>query len=347
MATNLSELTNLIYPNVTGLKKIKKKVRFYVWAATNGKAINAMTTLFAQKNLKPILANNPEILEKPLKPYLCVNWSSADRIQHLTEHYQFIEQTFGAYSNAVISAKGITILAFNSLTEQKYRLQLYRGASREGGMGIRLVNDKNQNIYSLACNISGSESKTMHIGMLQGPAETLENRHELIKELTKSLHGLRTKSLLVEMALMLARVLGISEVKAISNKGHIYQALRYIGSKRSSVSFNYDGLWAEFEATQLDPYFFGLATFTARKDPLTLKKSKRKMYTKRYQWLDDTEVNMMTNLAPWLASTHEHNALKQVVNTVEKNEVMNAIKNTEKTTVNSAIESSQSSEYAV
>jgi hypothetical protein len=298
--TNLSELADLIYPKSKGLKKIKKKARFYFWAATNGKAIEAMTTLFANDNLKPILANNPEILEKPLKPFLCVNWSNSERIKHITEHYQYIDNTFGENSNAVISSKGITILDFESLNGDTYRVQLYRGASREGGLGIRLVNDKDQSVYALACNISGTTTKTMHIGMLQGPRDSIEDRHALIKVLTKSLHGLRTKSLLVEMALMLARVLGVDEVKAISNKGHIYQALRYIGSKRSSVTFDYDGLWDEFEATKIDTYFYGLPVFTPRKDPLTLKKTKRKMYTKRYQWLDESEVTMANNLTPWL-----------------------------------------------
>jgi len=284
------------------MKKIKKKARFYFWAATNGKAINAMTTLFADDNLKPILTNNPEILEKPLKPFLCVNWSNSERIKHITEHYQYINGIFGDNSKAVISSKGISILDFESLSGETYRVQLYRGASREGGLGIRLVNDKDQSVYALACNISGTTTKTMHIGMLQGPAEAIENRHALIKELTKSLHGLRTKSLLVEMALMLARILGVSEVKAISNKGHIYQAIRYIGSKRKSVTFDYNGLWGEFEATEIDLYMFSLSVFTPRKDPLTLKKTKRKMYTKRYQWLDDSEIAMATNLAPWLVN---------------------------------------------
>lgn len=300
--TNIAELANLIYPNAKGLNKIKKKARFRFWAATNSKAISAMTTLFASENLKPILISNPEILEKPLKPYLCVNWSSSERVKYLTEHYQFIDETFGNHASAVISIKGINLLDFESLSGQTYRVQLFRGARREGGLGIRLINDKGQSIYSLACNISGTHSKTMHIGMLQGASDAVENRHALIKELTKSLHGLRTKSLLVEMALMLARVLGIEEVKAISNKGHIYQAIRYIGSKRNSVTFDYDGLWDEFEATKIDPYLFALNLSTARKDPLTLKKTKRKMYSKRYLWLDESEVAMATNLTPWLIS---------------------------------------------
>lgn len=312
--TNLSELAELIYPKNKGMKKIKKKARFYFWAATNGKAIKAMTTLFSNEHLKPVLANNPEILEKPLKPFLCVNWSNSERIKHITENYQYINDTFGKHSGTVISGKGITILDFESSSGETYRVQLYRGASREGGLGIRLVNDKDQSVYALACNISGTTTKTMHIGMLQGPRDSIEDRHALIKVLTKSLHGLRTKSLLVEMALMLARVLGINEVKAISNKGHIYQALRYIGSKRSAVTFDYDGLWDEFEATKIDPYFYRLPVYTARKDPLTLKKTKRKMYTKRYQWLDDSEITIAKNLTPWLMKPP---AIHATYNTVE------------------------------
>jgi uncharacterized protein VirK/YbjX len=150
----------------------------------------------------------------------------------------------------------------------------------------------------------------------------------LIKVLTKSLHGLRTKSLLVEMALMLARVLGVDEVKAISNKGHIYQALRYIGSKRSSVTFDYDGLWDEFEATKIDTYFYGLPVFTPRKDPLTLKKTKRKMYTKRYQWLDESEVTMANNLTPWLMNPP---AIQSSANIIDSaiNSTDNTVENTQ------------------
>ena len=33
------------------------------------------------------------------------------------------------------------------------------------------------------------------------------------------------------------------------------------------------------------------------------------MYIKRYQWLDDSEIAMATNLAPWLMSTAIHNTV--------------------------------------
>jgi hypothetical protein len=54
--------------------------------------------------------------------------------------------------------------------------------------------------------------------------------------------------------------------------------------------------------------FFSLPLFPVRKDPLILKKSKRKMYSKRYQWLDDAEILMKENLPPWLVINTADNA---------------------------------------
>jgi len=295
----IPELTKILYPNVTGIKKIQKKGRLYFWALTNDKAVSVMATIFSRENLKQILKNDPRIIEKPLKPYLCVNWSATERIKYVIEHYQFIDETFGENASDVISSDGVTILEIESLSQETYRIQLYRGSSREGAIGIRLINEKGQRVYALSCNISGAENKTMHIGMLQGPSDQLDNRNALIKELTKSLFGLRTKSLLVEMALMLARILGISKINAISNKGHVYKS---ISRKRNRISFDYDALWKEFEAEKLDQYFFGLSVFTPRKDPLTLKKTKRKMYIKRYEWLDNAEMEMTKNIRPLLTT---------------------------------------------
>jgi len=294
--TDLAGLAKQIHPNSKGINKLRKNVRFCLWGITNGKAIKAISELFAHKNLAPVLKNNPKILEKPLKPYLCVNWSKAQRIEYLKEHYQFIGKMFGANSNAVISIQGVSIFEFADSQLAQYQIKLTRGTSREGGLGIELVNDKGQSIYSLACNITGTDKHIMYIGMVQGASESILERHDIIKTLTKTLHGLRTKALIVEMALMLARIWGIDEVRAISNKGHIYQALRYIGSKRNSVSFDYDALWGEFGADKIDPYLFQLPLNPPRKDPATLKKTKRKLYTKRYQWLEDTDATIRLNL---------------------------------------------------
>ncbi|ELR66588.1 hypothetical protein C942_04286 [Photobacterium marinum] len=295
--SSLPQLANKVHPNSRGINKIRKNARFCLWGLTYSKTLKTILEVFNDERLKPVLDNSPDIIEKPLKPYLCVNWSPTERARHLRDHYQFISETFGSHAAEVTSQTGITLLTFKDSNEAQYQIHLYCGASREGGLGIQLVNDKNQSVYSLAFNISGTEQRTMYIGMVQGPTPLISDRPMLIRTLTRSLHGLRTKALMIEVALILARIWGVAEVKGVSNKGHIYQALRYVGSKRKSVTFDYDDFWTEYGGEPISKYLFSVPVNPPRKDPSTLKKTKRRLYTKRYQWLADAEQAINDNLA--------------------------------------------------
>ncbi|OAN10956.1 hypothetical protein A3K86_18405 [Photobacterium jeanii] len=297
--SSLPKLANKIHPNSKGVNKIRKNARFCLLGLVYRHSLKTIINTFNTEALKPVLDKNPDIIEKPLKPYLCVNWSSRERAQHLCEHYQFIEQTFGLNAEKVTSYQGLTLLEFEDREQAKYRVNLYCGASREGGLGLKLINEDAKEVYSLSFNISGSDKRVLHIGMLQGPASQIADRNEVIKTLTRSLHGLRTKALMVELVLMLAKIWQIDEVKGVSNKGHIYQALRYVGSKRNSVTFDYDDLWAEYNGTKTNKFLFSIPTAPERKDPSTLNKNKRRLYTKRYQWLDETELAIRQNLAAY------------------------------------------------
>lgn len=101
---------------------------------------------------------------------------------------------------------------------------------------------------------------------------------------------------MAELVLIVANVLGMDEVRGVSNKGHIYQALRYVGSKRKAVTFDYDDLWQEYGASKESTYFYQLPLQPPRKDPSSLKKTKRRLYTKRYQWLDEIRSDVEANI---------------------------------------------------
>ncbi|MCW8328891.1 VirK/YbjX family protein [Photobacterium sp. SDRW27] len=288
----LPALANTIYPNSKGFRKIKKNARFCMWGIVNAKAIKAITNIFSDPVLLPIIKQNPNIIEKPLKPYLCVNWKKEEKLEHICNHFLFLKDTFGHHTSTIFSPFGLTIFEFQDSQKKTYKVQLFRGESREGSLGLKLIDDQNRNIYSLTCHISAGKKKELYIGALQGPSESISDRQQVIKTLTRSIHGLRTKALMTELTLIMARVLEIDEIYAISNKGHIYQALRYIGSKRNSITFDYDDLWSEYGATKINKYFYQLPINPARKDPATLKKTKRRLYTKRYQWLDGAEQSI-------------------------------------------------------
>lgn len=105
----------------------------------------------------------------------------------------------------------------------------------------------------------------IHIGALQGPGPNVENRQEIIRQLTHQLHGLRPKALIMEVLLILARYWCVEKVYGVTNEGHVYQALRYIGSKRSSVRFQYSELWQEMGGEAINPYWHSLPTHPPRK----------------------------------------------------------------------------------
>ena len=292
----LPVLANTVYPSSRGFRKIKKNARFCLWGVLNADAVKAMTEVFSHPELAPVLHQNPKIMEKPLKPYLCVNWARKEKIARIREHYLFIKDMFGHNAHTILSPAGATILEFSDNQDMDYKVKLCQGMSREGSLGLYLVDSNNQNIYSLTCHIATCDKKTLYVGALQGPKEDIADRNQVIKTLTRSLHGLRTKALMAELVLIVANALGMDEVKGISNKGHVYQALRYVGSKRKAVTFDYDDLWQEYGATKESAYFYALPMQPPRKDPTSLKKTKRRLYTKRYQWLDEIRCDIEANI---------------------------------------------------
>lgn len=286
---DLPEWAAKIYPESKGWDRIRKNWRFRWWALLHPQAVRRMLSLVEQPILAKVLNDNPQLLERPLKPYLCVNLSLMQRVDYLEQHFLFLAQRFGEHCTAIMSDQGVSLWCIEDKNGEAYDIRLNRGASREGSIGLSLVNQAGATIYSISFHFS-DQGKTMHIGALQGPSDKIENRQQIIRDLTRTVHGLRTKALMVELALLVSRQLGVERCYAISNRGHIYQALRYIGSKRNKVSFDYDELWTEYEAEKIDRYTYRIAMMPVRKDIESLNRNKRRLYSKRYQWLDELEL---------------------------------------------------------
>jgi uncharacterized protein VirK/YbjX len=164
-------------------------------------------------------------------------------------------------------------------------------------LALKLTDEKNRDLFTLAFNLSTTPRREIHIGALQGPGDHISDRGEIIKSLTRGIHGLRPKALMLEVLLMLAREWQVDNVFGITNKGHIYQALRYTGSKRSSVTYNYAELWTEYGGEQVSKFMYKIPLQPPRKDPSTLKKTKRRLYTKRYAWIEETQDVVKTRLS--------------------------------------------------
>ncbi|MDG3086364.1 VirK/YbjX family protein [Vibrio hannami] len=294
----LNALANQVHPNSSGINYVRKNLRFIMWGLLNPGVIEQVEKLNDNGNLAPIIEQQPKLFEKPLKPFISVRFSSAQRVQLLKTHFELLERQFGTNVERIYQ-RNAEVLTFLDRDDNNYRIEFFSGEAREGSLGLRLVESATgHSIYSITFNLSEQNGKrTMHIGCLQGTSKQVDQSQEKIKEITRTLHGLRPKALMLELSLMMAKFFEVDEVLAISNNGHIYQALRYAGSKRGAVTFDYDALWEEFGAGKVDKYFFQVPLNPERKDPSTLKKTKRRLYTKRYQLMDEFEEQFVAYLS--------------------------------------------------
>lgn len=122
----------------------------------------------------------------------------------------------------------------------------------------------------------------MIIGGIQGPHSSEENNVR-IKILTRGLHGLRPKDLVIKLLRMLAKTWEVEQILAIRNNSHIYQAKRHT---RSRVKANYDSHWETLNATPFSKEFVELDVKDTLKPIEEVSQSKRTMYRRRYEWLE-------------------------------------------------------------
>ena len=123
------------------------------------------------------------------------------------------------------------------------------------------------------------------IGSMQGPEPAVDNAQDRVRELTKEGHGLRPKSLLVQLVLQLAQSMGAAEVLAVRKRAHVFQAKRYSSKQKANLQADYDELWQEFDARDVDANFVALQA-QPRKPLEEIASKKRAMYRRRYEWLD-------------------------------------------------------------
>ncbi|MDC5810070.1 VirK/YbjX family protein [Vibrio europaeus] len=289
---SLPKVAEAVYPDIHGLKKLRYNARFCLWSLLKPGVLKQMQELFDQPDLKTITDVNPRLLEKPLKPYVCLNWRPEQRAKKIYEHFKSLHEMYGRGFIDFYSNEGWLLAEIMDC-----KLLLCAGPEREGSLALKLTDENNRDLFTLAFNLSTTPHRDIHIGALQGPGDHIAERGEIIKSLTRGIHGLRPKALMLEVLLMLAREWQVDNVFGITNKGHIYQALRYTGSKRSSITYNYAELWTEYGGEQVSKFMYKIPLQPPRKDPSTLKKTKRRLYTKRYAWIDETQDLVKTRLS--------------------------------------------------
>ncbi|MEZ8695391.1 VirK/YbjX family protein [Vibrio splendidus] len=294
----LHGLSEKIHPNSTRINYFRKNLRFVMWGLLNPRVIKELIALQDNENLTAVFEKNYKIFEKPLKPFISPVFSSSQRLQLISSHFDILESKLSA--NVInLYEQPFEITTFLDRTGRKYKIEFFPGESREGSIGIRLVEfDSGYSIYSITCNLSEQcGERVLHIGCLQGSNRRVVDSQTKIKEITRTLHGLRPKALMLELSLSFARYFNVKKVIAVSNKGHVYKAYRYLGSKRGVIRSDYDSLWEEIGGRKINNNFYQIPIDLERKNLVDLKKSKRSLYSKRYLLLENLDKELVSSLS--------------------------------------------------
>ncbi len=270
---------------------------------THHKKMEELFEFFQETPLRKELSTRvPFFYEQVTRYFFYKKSSFGDRFQIVENHFSYLENRF---SNEAIRKfyfeRGLKL--WEESYEDKnlsFLLTFDPGQRKEGLLSLVLKLDAiglYQVIFWFAPD-PADNSPVLWIGAIQGP--NTENALDLIRQLTKHFHGYRTKNLILYAVQVMANVLGVSSIYAVSDKG--YYANNHVRLDRK-LKISLDEFWKEVDGVPADDKrFYKLPLTENRKSMEEIKSSKRSLYRKRFEALDSMREVIEINLNNCLKS---------------------------------------------
>ncbi|PQJ43706.1 virK protein [Vibrio campbellii] len=266
------------------------RVKFIARALFYRKSFKYLADNIEASLLEMLCTRTHRFLEKPFRPYIVKNSPAIDRSALVVDHYNTVSELVSPelIHEIYTDTEGLTLTSFE-IDNILYSVRLVYEAryQKEGDMSLVLHSQEDGNFYTLSFSLGHENGKRfIMIGGLQGPRSCEENNAK-IKKLTRKLYGQRPKSLMVGLLSIVAQVWGIETLLAVKTQSHTYAARRY---SKGRIKTDYDALWIELGGTEYDRHFYSIDVNAPRRDIEGMSRSKRSMYRRRYEWLDNTKA---------------------------------------------------------
>ncbi|MET2851864.1 VirK/YbjX family protein [Vibrio owensii] len=266
------------------------RIKFIARALFYRKSFKYLADNIEASLLEMLCTRTHRFLEKPFRPYIVKNSPAIDRSALVVDHYNTVSELVSPelMKQIYTDAKGLTLMTFE-IEDILYTVRLVYEAryQKEGDMSLVLHSQEDGNFYTLSFTLGHENgARSIMIGGLQGPRSN-ETSNEKIKKLTRKLYGQRPKSLMVSLLDLLAQIWGVETILAVKTQSHTYAAKRY---SKGRIKTDYDALWKELGGTEYDRNFYSLPVNAPRRELDGMSRSKRSMYRRRYEWLDNTKA---------------------------------------------------------
>lgn len=240
-----------------------------------------------EPDIRPLAESHPLLPLKQFRPYLSSRWSRTRRLKVIRDTCRFLLGRGGLLGETLRTGRPST-LARLELGGMAMEIQAQRDPRfrKEGELCLALaVPSLGGEImsFSFAVESVGDAGIVFYIGCVQGAAEAAEP----VRCLTKAMHGLRPRALMVFLAQELASALGATELLGAGDAIQVHRlkhAIHIPGLHR--LAFAYDRLWAEAGGLEGFDGWHRLPASLRRRNPETIPPRKRSQYRQRYHLLD-------------------------------------------------------------
>lgn len=269
-----------------------KKIKFFLRAQTYKNNLFQLYKIISHDKLYFINKYLPDIYNKPFRAYMYCNIKTADKFKYLESHYNYVLNNFKkeAIKNIYIT-NNISLIEFDLEDIGKINIKLcYIGSlGKEGEMTLLLELDE-KDLYSIA--FSFFEEKNTKELIIAGIQSRSDVDTEIIKQLTKKMHGVRPRNYLFFVIRQICEILSIQSIKAIRTDFHVANCSHV--NKTGKFMADYDLYWEEENGIK-EEIFYTLSTIESRKSMEEIASKKRSMYNKRFNMLDEHKIILQSN----------------------------------------------------
>lgn len=255
--------------------------------------------------LQAFRRRDPRMLERHLHRYLNLGWHRCQRLRAIRQHYRHVLTVMPVPLSHAIYAEGSAPLGLLTLKDGSrlilsLRPPIFFGC--EGELCIQLGDELGNPLYRIVVTAIGNG--TLAIGSIQGPVG--DQAREIVRELTRKLHGLRPRCLMLALARALARHWGMTRILAVGNAAH---PLR---NPRRRFVADYDAYWQEQQGTVTGDGWYELPLHPQRKTEVDVPSQHRSAFRRREAIRMEAEQLLADALgaAPERHRQHEKHASK-------------------------------------
>ena len=231
--------------------------------------------------LQETLALRPSLLACVIHPYLNVDWQFDQKLDAISGHYKLLTGRLGILH----FPPAASIILADLLDATQIRLHKSLFFDHEGELTVSLFKG-DERLYSLTFILGQIGAELVaYAGGLQGlrSPEAIEIYHSM----TRGMHGLRPRDLLVTAFRLLCGSLGIARILAISDRKRICSNSYHCPGDQ--IFLSYDSAWIECGGVPLDDAFFALSPRITQRSANDIPTRKRAQYRRRYAMVDAIE----------------------------------------------------------